>query len=179
METSKTSESDRGIYRVGDHDKRTNQHSAYEISRVIDALHAASSAGNRFKCEHFYFCLWKQHEKCSARDCFFRGVYNHDYCIFFFLSACCGWALREQDKIVRRHAWLKSEPCCGHKGIKWRQTFKPCCDWLITWKYHTKPAKGASARHWTNSGIRRNCIIHPFNRSQNKNSRKMFTNSIL
>ena len=84
METSKTSESDRGIYRVGDHDKRTNRHSAYEISRVIDALHAASSAGNRFECHHFYFCLWKQHEKCTARDCFFHGVYNHDYCIFFF-----------------------------------------------------------------------------------------------
>ena len=97
METSKTSESDRGIYRVGDNDKRTNQHSAYEISRVTNALHAASSAGNRFECHHFYFCLCKQHEKCTARDCFFHGVCNHDYCVLFFLTAYCGWALWEQD----------------------------------------------------------------------------------
>ena len=77
----------RGIYRVGYHDKRTNQHSAYEIYRVTDALHAVSSAGNRFECHHFCFCLWKQNEKCTARDCFFHAVYNHDNCTFFFFNS--------------------------------------------------------------------------------------------
>ena len=41
---------------VGSYDKRSNQQSNFEISRVKDTLYAPSTVGNKLDCGRFYLC---------------------------------------------------------------------------------------------------------------------------